>query len=526
MSIIFTKKLRGWRFILFNFCLGWGHAVVLFNAGAYIAMLPRVAGSLSIPASVAAWTQTDYLIGLALSLPVGSWFSRRMGEYRPFVWAFIFYTLASAVCAYSTSLYEFLAARVLMGFSGGITLPLGQSMLMKEYPLRKKNIGVGVWTIFTLTPFTFGPLCGGWIADNLGWRWLFIVNIPLALAIAGIVAALLYRRGAKLIRYRFDFSGFLMLLIVLGCFQTLFNQGDDWDWSNSFYLMTLLGVGGAMLCFWIIWELSVRHPFLDIRLFTNLNFTIGTIVLFFGFMFFLGLFSLLVVQLQLSMGYSSFLAGLVFLPMAIFAKPIAGGFHYIIKYFDARLLASLNLLGFAITYFWLSQFEHYDAYQQLFWPKLLEGICLGSFFTPLTALLLHGLPQERQWRAVELATSLRIVAGAIGISLQGIIFYIRTPFHQTRFAEAHTLFDARLDESIALLKDTGFSESTALIQFAKIGREQSAIMALNDAFWFAGCVFICLSILVWFAHPTRQPARATLAQRMRRRAIALFAREV
>ncbi len=526
MSMIFDKKLRGWRFILFNLCLGLGHAVVLFNAGAYIAMLPRVAGSLSIPPSFATWTQTDYMLGLALSLPVGSWLSRRMGEYQPFVWAFVCYALASAVCAYSSSLYEFLAARIVLGFSGGITLPLGQSMLIKEYSQRRKNIGVGVWALFTLTPFTFGPPCGGWIADHLGWRWLFIVNIPVALSIAGIVGALLYRRGAKLIRHRFDLIGFLLLLIALGCFQTLLNQGNDWDWGNSFYLMTLLGVSGAMLCYWVIWELSVRHPFLDIRLFTHLNFAIGTTVLFLGFMFFQGLLSLLVVQLQLTMGYSSFLAGLVFLPMAIFAKPMAGCFHYIVKYFDARLLASLNLLGFAFTYFWLSRFEHFDAYQQLFWPKLLEGICLGSFFAPLTTLLLHGVPQERQWRAVELATSLRIMAGAIGISLQGIVFYFRTPFHLTRFAETHTMFDSRLHESIQQLQATGFSESTVLIQFARVGRGQGATMALNDAFWLAGCVFICLSVLVWFAHPTRQPAKSTLTQRMRRRAMALFAREV
>ncbi|WP_031432879.1 DHA2 family efflux MFS transporter permease subunit [Methylomarinum vadi] len=526
MSEVFPKKLRGWRFVLFNLCLGLGHAVVLFNAGAYIAMLPRVVGGLSIPPSFATWTQTDYMLGLALALPVGIWMSRRLGEYRPLVWAFIVFALASTVCAYSSSLYEFLAARIVLGFSGGMTLPLGQSMLMKEYPQRRKNIGIGVWTLFTLTPFTFGPPCGGWIADNLGWRWLFIINVPLALAIAGIVGALLYRRGAKLIRRRFDLVGFLLLLAALASFQTLLNQGNDWDWNNSLYLMGLLGFCLMALSYWVVWELSVRHPFLDIRLFAQRNFAIGTLVLFFGFMFFQGLLSLLVVQLQLTMGYSSFLAGLVFLPMAIFAKPVAGGFHQIVKHVDARLLASLNLLGFAGTYFWLSRFEHFDAYQQLFWPKLLEGICLGSFFAPLTALLLHGLPPDRQWRAVELATSLRIAAGAIGISFQGIVFYFLTPLHQTHFAETHTPFDQRFSESIELLTDSGFSGSTALIQFAGMGREQAAIRAINDAFWLAGCVFIALSLLVWLAHPTRQPAKGTLAQRMRRRALALLVREV
>ncbi len=526
MSEVFPKKLRGWRFVLFNICLGLGHAVVLFNAGAYIAMLPRVAGGLAIPPSFATWTQTDYMLSLALAFPIGIWASRRLGEYRPLVWAFAVFALASAICAFSSSLYEFLAARIVLGFSGGITLPLGQSMLIKEYPQRRKNIGIGVWTLFTLTPFTFGPPCGGWVADNLGWRWLFIVNIPIALAIAGIVGALLYRRGAKLIRHRFDWVGFLLLSVSLGAFQTLLNQGNDWDWSHSPYLMGLLGLCVVTLSYWIVWELSVRHPFLDIRLFTQRNFVIGTTVLFVGFMFFQGLLSLLVVQLQLTLGYSSFLAGLVFLPMAIFAKPVAGGFHQIVKYVDARLLASLNLFGFAASYFWLSRFENFDAYQQLFWPKLLEGICLGSFFAPLTALLLHGLPPDKQWRAVELATSLRIAAGAIGISFQGIVFYFRKPLHMNHFAETRTAFDERFSDSVELLKGVGFDDASALRPLIEVGREQAAIRAINDAFWLAGCVFVALAMLVWFAYPTRQPAMGTLAQRLRRRAMALLVREV
>ncbi len=526
MSTVFAKKLRGWRFILFNFCLGLGHAVVLFNAGAYIAMLPRVAGGLSIPPSVATWTQTDYMLGLALALPVGIWLSRRLGEYRPLVWAFAVFALASAVCAYCDSLSAFLAARIVLGLSGGMTLPLGQSMLMKEYPPRQKNIGIGVWTLFTLTPFTFGPACGGWIADNLGWRWLFVFNIPIALAIAGIVGALLYRRGAAVVRRRFDMAGFVLLLISMGCFQTLLNQGNDWDWTNSFYLVGLLVIGGSALCYWVIWELAARHPLLDIGLFARRNFAIGTAALCFGFMLFQGLLSLLVVQLQLTAGYSSFLAGLAFLPMAIFAKPVAGGFHQIVRHVDARLLASFNLLGFAGTYFWLSRFEHIDSYQQLFWPKLLEGVCLGSFFAPLTALLLHGLPADRQWRAVELATSLRIAAGAVGISLQGIVFYVRTPLHLSRFAETRTPYDARFHGSLESLHNAGLSDAAALIHYARLGRGQAAMLAINDAFWLAGCVFVVLASLVWVAHPTRLSAKGTLAQRVRRRAMALLAREV
>ncbi|MGR8929919.1 MAG: DHA2 family efflux MFS transporter permease subunit [Gammaproteobacteria bacterium] len=518
MSIIYAKRLRGWRFWLFNLCVGTSHALVTFNAGAYIAMLPRVAGGLGVPLSYSAWTQTDYMIGLALGFPVGGWLSRRVGEYRPFVAAFLGFALASLLCATLTALYPYLAARILLGFFGGVSLPLGQSLLVKEYPDKRKTIGIGIWSMFTLTPFTLGPPVGGWIADTLGWRWLFWINIPAGLVIAGIVGTLLYSRGSQSIRHRFDTVGFVLSCFVLFGFQTILNQGNDWDWTNSNYIIGLIVFVVIALVAWIIWELSVRHPFLDIRLFSERNFTISVIALFFGFLMFQGLLSMLIVQVQVTLGYSSLLAGLIFLPMAIFAKPMAGIFHEIIKRVDARLLASANLLGFSFIYFWLSGFDDPTAFDQLFWPKLFEGICLGSFFVPLTTLLLYGLPAERQWRALELANLLRIAAGAIGISLQAIVLYRRTPVHMTRFAENHIHLERFQIPAVQNLITAGFSEPAAFAKFGKFSKQAEIIRSMNDAYWLAACLFAALAMLVWFAHPTKTRVKITPQEEYRREA--------
>jgi DHA2 family multidrug resistance protein len=525
MTLVYTKRLRGWRLVLFNICLGVGHAIVLFNAGAYIAMLPRVAGGLGIPSSFATWTQTDYMIGMALAFPVGSWLSRRFGDYQPFTIAFMVFALASISCAYSTNFYTYLAGRVLLGFAGGLTLPLGHSLILNEYPDRNKSLGIGVWSLFTLTPYTLGPPLGGWIADTLGWRWLFLLNIPVALAVAGIVGALLYKRGRLVIYRHFDFTGFILLTIILGGFQTLLNQGNDWDWFNSPYLTALTLTIIIALIYFVVWELGCRSPFVDLSLFAHRNFFIAAIVLAIGFLCIQGLLSLLIIQLQLNLGYSSFLAGLAFLPMAIFAKPMGGIFHEIVKHFDARLLASFNLLGFAAVYFWLSRFDVPEAYAQLFWPKLVEGLCLGSFFVPLTALLLHGLPGERHGRAVELANLMRIAAGAVGIAIQNIILYRRLPFHQGRFAESRTPLDPGYHQALDTLAEGGLSEPAAFVKLAKIAARESAILSMNDAFWIAGCIFTGLSMLVWLAHPTKWPAATPACQTLRRQELEGLAEE-
>ncbi|WP_255211145.1 MFS transporter, partial [Methylogaea oryzae] len=190
LKVAYAKRLRGWRFWLLNLTLGLGHMVVLFNAGSYIALMPHVAGGLGgMSPSMGTWAQTDFMIALALAFPIARWLSGRYGDYPLWVAAFLGYAAASALCAVSDSIWLFLPARIVLGFAGGVTLPIGQSLMLKEYPDRLKSLGLGVWGLFTVTPLTLGCFMGGWIADEFGWRALFGMNIVVALAIAGITGA-------------------------------------------------------------------------------------------------------------------------------------------------------------------------------------------------------------------------------------------------------------------------------------------------------------------------------------------------
>lgn len=508
-------RLRGWRFAVLTASLGLGHLIVLFNAGAYIAMLPRVAGGLGVAPSFGTWTQTDYMIGLALAFPLAGWLAGRYGEVRVWAAAFLAFAGASLLIAQSRDLYTVLGARIALGLAGGITLPLGQALVLNEYPADRKSQGLAVWSLFTLGPFTLGTPLGGWIADNLGWRWLFHLNVPASVLVALAVAVLLRGRSPLQPPRRFDPIGYLLLSVALGGVQTLLNQGNDWDWINSPYLFAVAGVVVAAAAYLVAWTWQAEHPVVDLALFAHRNFTIGFLGLFLGFLLFQGLLSLLIVQLQLLLGYSSWLAGLVFLPMAVFAKPLATVMHEAVKRIDARIPASLNLLLFAVTYLWLGTYDHAEHFDRLLGPKLLEGLCLGTFFVPLTAIMLHGLPPERHGRAVELATLMRVAAGAFGITLQGVMLYRRTPFHQSRFVERMTEFDPMLDETRQRFLDAGFSEAAAVAQSAKLVTRHATLLAINDAFWVAGCVFVGLSLLVWLARPTQVRRRSPAADLQR-----------
>ena len=501
-------RLRGWQFVLFNVILGLAHMVVLFNAGSYVALLPHAAGDLGgVLPSFGTWAQTDFMIALALAFPIARWLASRYGESRVFVGAFLAYAAASALCAIDSSITAFVPARILLGLAGGLTLPLGQALLLKEYPDRLKSMGLAIWGLFTLMPFTIGLAMGGWLADEWGWRMLFYLNIPLALVIAGCTGSLLHERRFEPRCERFDFVGFLLLSVIFGGIQTILNEGNDFDWFDDPLLRSVLFLVIAAVPIWIVWELGERRPAVDLRLFRHRNFVIGLLCLALGFLSIQGLLALFVVQLQILMGYSSSLAGMVFVPMILLGVPLIAIMHEVAKRLDVRLLASLNAAGFAATFYWIGLFDDPHSYDQIFWPMVLEGVFLGSFFTPLTVLTLHGLSGEQMLRAAETANVFRIAAGALGISWQGVVLFRRLPFHQLQLSDhfggrMSASYDA-LTQITLKLQDIGLDPAMIQRKLQLIIKQEAGILAMNDAFLLSSYLCMGLALLVWFAKSSR-----------------------
>lgn len=490
--------------------LGLGHVMVLFNAGAYTALSPHTAGDLEgVSPSFASWATTDFMIGLALGFAPARWLARRYGDHWTYVGAFTVFALASFACAVSESLWLFLPGRLLLGFTGGLTLPIGQSLFLDEYPDRLKSVGLGLWGVFALLPFTIGLALGGWLADELGWRSLFHLNLLVALVIAVSTGALLHAREFVPERPPFDFVGFLLLAAVLIGIQTILNQGNDFDWFESPFLALVLTIVLIAIPAFVIWELGTPFPAVDLHLFRYRNFAIGTLILSAGFFCLQGLLSMFVVQLQLLLDYPSSLAGREFLPLMLLSMPMLLVSHvYSLSHrFDARIVASLTCLGFSGTFYWIGLYDEPHSFDQLFWPMLLEGLFLGAFFIPLNMLTLHGLPQEQIIRAAETATLFRIAAGGFGISAQGVVLFRRTPFHQLHLADhfggrIFASYDPLL-EVATTLKDRGVEATTMPARLVALIKQQAAILSMNDAFLFSGFLFLALGVLVWCAWPIR-----------------------
>lgn len=523
-SRICKSCLSAPQFLFLNFGLLLGNILVLFNTGAFASLSLHATGELSVSPSHGSWIQTYYFLSLAIALPVSTWLASRLGQVRLFVSAMVMMALGSLLCAISHELSWFLVGRVLQGFFGGLTIPVSQALLLKEYPEQKKQFAVALWSAAALSPFTIGPMVGGWIADNLGWHWLFYFNIPLPLFVAGIVWALLFDRKSERRERPFDWVGFMLLAVALGSLQTVLNQGQDEDWYNSQILIAFAAVGLLSLSYFVIWELGERYPLLNLRLFARRNFTIGSISLSVSFMIMYGLLAVLLARLQATAGYTSFMIGFVLFPLFFLAKPMTVFFHRIVHRYDARWLASVNMLAFALYCWWNSTYDFFGRFSLFSEPislgsQILEGFCLGGLFVPMTTLFLSGLKPQRQIQAVELGGMLRVIGGGIGSPLLNLIWERRAAFHQSHLLETLSNYDSFDRATLASLNSAGLHGQVAAAKVAGIANQHAAILGLDDVFRLMAWAYIVLAVFMWFAHPVSPKSAKTTKEKLHETAL-------
>jgi DHA2 family multidrug resistance protein len=512
MPAEYPGRLRGWRFLLLNTAVGLANVVVLSNVPGYTILAPYAAANLQgVTAGFGTWATTDHLIGLALAFPIARWLAARYGDYRVYGAALILYAFFSFLCASSGTIWDFVPMRFFLGLAGGVILPVGQAILLGEYPPEKRTLGVGIWGVLSMTPFTIGVFMGGWWAEVFGWRAMFLSNVVIALSVAAVTGSLFYGRRIKRYITRFDGVGFFLLALILLCIQTIFNQGNDYDWfASSVNAGALVVVIATLPCF-VIWELGERHPAIDLRLFAYRNYTVAVICSVVGFLVILGSLSVLMVQIQILLGYSSSLAGIVYLTMILLSVPLAAVIHELCRKFDVRLIACLNFLGFAAVFTWIGLFDKEGYFDQIALPMSFFGLSLAAFFTPLSALAIHGLPGAKLLRAAEELTLLRTVAGAFGIALQGVVVFRRSPFHQLNLADH---FGGRRFASLDLLSQlsdklqaSGFTADMARSQMGLLIHQESTLLGLNDAFLLGAFVFVALAAFIWLAQSTVAPTK-------------------
>lgn len=496
------RPLSALLFLTLNLVLGLGHFLVLFNTGAYLPMIPYAAASLGHAPSFGDWTQSNFFVAMALAFPTAPWLMARFGEARTLTSAFLLFAAASLLCATTRHYDVFLFARGLQGYGGGLTIPLSLAAILRQYRPQKRNIGLILWGVASLTPFTLGPTVGGWITVTLGWRALFVMNVGVAVLVALASGAVLFTRDTPHRDLPFDWIGLLLLTATLLAFQFAFDVAETHGWWRSTRFAVLLTVGVVALVYLIIWESGEHQPLLDVRLFRRWNFAVGSMGLFLTSLVFQGLIALYIVQFELTLGYTAFLAGLLVLPMAVFSKLTSIITHHFMQRVDPRFLGFVALTGMSLGAAAVASYDRTASFDELLWPQALAGIFVGGLFPPFVAVGLSGLRGDAEVRAAGLLNLLRVSGQGLGIPLFAILWDRRQVVHRHFLAEASEGGREQIAQAVHTLHRHGLRVPVIHALIAKRLHHVAALLAFNEIFAVAAWVFLGLGILLLVARPT------------------------
>jgi MFS transporter, DHA2 family, multidrug resistance protein len=474
--------------------------VVLDSSIANVA-LPQMAGSFSHSQDESMWILTIYLIANGIVIPTCAWFSNLLGRKTFFMSCIILFTLASALCGMSTSLGMMIFARILQGLGGGALMPISQAILFESFPKEKRGLAMSVFGLGIVLGPIVGPPLGGWITDAYSWNWIFFINIPF-----GILAALFTNMfitdppyAQKTGVQKIDYLGFSSLIIWLVTLQIVLDKGNNADWFGSSWVCWTFAVSAISMIFFFIRQLVYTNPIIDLKVFKDRNFAIGTVLFTFVNGILYASIAILPLFLQNLLGYNAFLSGYAIMPrgIGVIAALIITG--TLSGKIDDRILIAAGIFFTGLSSFMLGDINLVISMNSIIGPNLVCGLGLGLSMIPLTTISMATLRNEQLTNANGIQNLMKNIGGAVGTSLVVTLIsrYSQThqyamvghlsqlnPVFQNKLAAAQQFLSTYMSPFVAAYKANYLMYASFL--------NLSALWAYVDAFRFFGIICIIL----------------------------------
>jgi MFS transporter, DHA2 family, multidrug resistance protein len=493
--------LTGSQLILGTIALSLATFMNVLDTSIANVSIPAISGDLGVSPSQGTWVITSFAVANAISVPLTGWLTQRFGQVRLFTASVLLFVIASWLCGLAPNMGLLIFFRVVQGFVAGPMIPLSQTLLLASYPAAKAGTAMAMWAMTVLVAPVAGPLLGGWITDNISWPWIFYINIPVGLIAAGITWSIYHKRDPGPRRVPLDYVGLGLLVLFVGAMQIMIDKGKELDWFNSGEIVTLAVVAVVAFLFFLAWELTDKHPVVDLRLFARRNFLMGTMSLSIAYGLFFGNVVLLPLWLQQYMGYTATWAGLATAPVGILAIILSPWVGKNVSKFDPRKLATVAFVGFGLVLWMRSNFNTQADFNTILIPTVLQGAAMAFFFIPLQAIVFSGLTPDKMPSAAGLSNFVRITAGAIGTSLFTTLWENRAILHHSQLAEAINTTNAAAVQANAQLAAGGFSPEQAAANINRMIDQQAYTMAVTDVFYMSSLLFFALVVVIWFAKP-------------------------
>ncbi|MFA6523669.1 MAG: DHA2 family efflux MFS transporter permease subunit [Candidatus Peribacteraceae bacterium] len=403
--------------------------------------LPDIIDDFHITVSAAGWIATAYILANAVFVPIWGKLGDTLGRKKIYILGFSIFIVGSILAGFAWNLPSMIVFRIIQAIAGSADYPTAMSILAVTYAEGKERAqALGLWSASFAAATVFGPLLGGPLIDNFGWRSVFLINLPVG--IVGLLMAMAFIRESKSEKKpgAFDVRGALILGIALSAFVLVLDKGLDWGWfslkSWIAYVVTVVGTVAFILA-----EHHHDEPIVDLKFFKNSVFVQTLLNNFIVFMGMMGSIFLIPIFAQTYMGLDATQTGYLFMPIAAFmmiASPLGG-------WFTGRVQSRyIIMFSTAIAAFGLFLFTGLDPRSSVFdviFPMSVMAFGMGFGMAERTNIIASAVPAEEVGIASSILALARNIAGAFGIAVFGTILTNTTERNVLRISELSSLSD-------------------------------------------------------------------------------------
>ncbi|WP_153800027.1 DHA2 family efflux MFS transporter permease subunit [Foetidibacter luteolus] len=478
--------------------------------------LSDMAGSLGVGIEDISWVITSYAIANVIIIPLTGFLAEYFGRKNYYLASMIIFTLASYMCAESTGLVEIIIWRFVQGVGGGALLSTSQAILFDAFEPEERPVASGLFGMGLVLGPTLGPTLGGYIIEHMSWPMIFMINIPI-----GIIATILAytfvdkkpSEGKNRRSIHIDYNGIILLAAGIGCLQFVLERGEAEDWFSSNAIRVCAVVAVLAIVGFIIYELRIKNPAVNLRVLGNRNLAFTTI---FTFVAGLGLFTSVFVYPVLAqrvLGYTAYETGVSLLPptlIAVAMMPIIG--KMMSKGVSAIPFVVVGFLLFA-AYAWLSASVSPDVNKwDFFFPLALRAFGISMVQLPLINQAVAGLQPKDYPSGIALNNMIRQLGGAFGIAMANNYIAHNYAQHRTdmvsKLGEGSQVLTEQLSTiSNGIAAKTGDVAGAATKAYAVISNSidrQAYYMAYLDTFRLITIFFVLVIPLVFFLKTKKQ----------------------
>ena len=406
------------RLILLAAILGSGVATI--DGSIVNVALPSIEEDLGGGLTGQQWVSNAYLLALASLLLIGGSLGDIYGERRVFALGIAAFGVLSVACAVAPTIEALIAARALQGAAGALVTPSSLAIIVGAFSPRERGAAIGSWTAWGGIAAIIGPLAGGWIVDQVSWRWIFALNVPLVLVTLALILVAVPSGHGRAER-RVDVLGAALCVLGLGGVVFALIEQPNHGWSSPVIFVPLV-LGLLAIVGFVAYERRAQEPMLELKLFAHRNFAAGNVETFAVYAGLSILFFFLVIFLQQVAGYSALESGLATVPVTIVMFALSRVFGTLADRHGPRLFMGAGPLVSACGILLLLRTGLHTAYVTDVLPAMLVfALGLALTVAPLTATVLADAEERDAGIASAVNNAVARVAGLIGVSVLGVL---------------------------------------------------------------------------------------------------------